>query len=479
MKTRFIAVLLACLWFIMPAHSAPPKPSPPNLLFVLADQWRGQALGFLGEDPVVTPHLDRFSTEGLVLPQAVSNYPVCSPYRAMLMTGQYPINNGVLGNSNSRGAQLGYELRKNALCWSDVLHDRGYRQAWIGKWHLESPRKPYVKCENNSATFAWNEWTPPARRHGFDFWYAYNTFDYHMNPLYWANDTPRDKPLRVNQWGPEHEADKAIAFIRETAAARRPFACVVSMNPPHMPYTAFPKRYLKAYEGKSMEQIVTRGNVNILGRDKFAQLARAHTRNYYAMMTGVDDQFGRILKALRDANLARNTIVVFTSDHGNCIGSHNQISKNNHYEESMRIPFLIRWPGKIPVRKDDLLFSVPDVYPTLLSLMGFGRDIPEKVEGTDYSRLFRTGKGQRPTSQLYLKIGYVPRDQGSRGVRTHRYTLRIEKRKDGTVQRYLHDNQADSWQLKNIAAERPKLVRQLIEKELQPWLSKTKDPWKP
>jgi len=78
-----------------------------------------------------------------------------------------------------------------------------------------------------------------------------------------------------------------------------------------------------------------------------------------------------------------------------------------------------------------------------------------------------------------LKIGYVPRDQGSRGVRTHRYTLRIEKREDGTVQRYLHDNQADSWQLKNIAAERPKLVGQLIEKELQPWLSKTKDPWKP
>ena len=101
MKTRFIAVLLACLWFIMPAHSAPAKPSPPNLLFVLADQWRGQALGFLGEDPVVTPNLDRFSTEGLVLPQAVSNYPVCSPYRAMLMTGRYPINNGVLGKNTS------------------------------------------------------------------------------------------------------------------------------------------------------------------------------------------------------------------------------------------------------------------------------------------------------------------------------------------------------------------------------------------
>tara|TARA_B100000586_G_scaffold37551_1_gene24111 strand:- start:739 stop:1425 length:687 start_codon:yes stop_codon:yes gene_type:complete len=228
-----------------------------------------------------------------------------------------------------------------------------------------------------------------------------------------------------------------------------------------------------------MEQIVTRGNVNILGRDKFAQLARVHTRNYYAMMTGVDDQFGRILKALRDANLARNTIVVFTSDHGNCIGSHNQVSKNNHYEESMRIPFLIRWPGKIPARKDDLLFSVPDVYPTLLGLMGFKRDIPEEVEGTDHSRLFRTGKGRRPTSQLYLKAEFVSPDKGSRGVRTHHYTLRIQKQKDGTEQRYLHDNQSDPWQLKNIAAERPNLVKQLIETELQPWLNKTKDPWKP
>ena len=228
-----------------------------------------------------------------------------------------------------------------------------------------------------------------------------------------------------------------------------------------------------------MEQIVTRKNVNLQSRDKFAQLARTHTRNYYAMMTGVDDQFGRIMKALKDAQLKQDTIVVFTSDHGNCIGSHNQISKNNHYEESMRIPFMIRWPGKIPVRQDDLLISVPDVYPTLLGLMGLGQDVPAAVEGTDHSQLFRTGKGWRPTSQLYLKAEFVAPDKGSRGVRTHRYTLRIQKQKDSTEQRFLYDNQDDPWQLKNIAATRPDLVKQLVEKELQPWLKKTNDPWKP
>ena len=145
----------------------------------------------------------------------------------------------------------------------------------------------------------------------------------------------------------------------------------------------------------------------------------------------------------------------------------------------MRIPFLIRWPGKIPVRRDNLLFSVPDVYPTLLGLMGFGRDVPGAVEGTDYSQLFRTGKGRRPTSQLYLKGEFVALDKGSRGVRTHRYTLRIQKQKDGTEQRFLYDNQADPWQLKNIATAKPNLMKQLIEKELKPWLEKTKDPWKP
>ncbi len=459
------------------------EPPSPNLLFVIADQWRGQALGFLEEDPVVTPHLDRFAEESLVLPETIANTPVCSPYRAMWMTGRYTASNGVFSNCNSRAAEYGYELRQSARCWSDVLADQGYSLGYLGKWHLDNPHRPYVECENNSEKFAWNEWTPPERRHGFDFWYAYGTYDHHMTPLYWANDSPREKPLRPKQWGPEHEADRAIEYLRNADGKYRkenaPFALVVSMNPPHMPYNAYPKRYLEAYADTPVEELLPRSNVDKTGESKMGKYALNNTKNYFAMITGVDDQFGRILNALREEGLAENTIVVFTSDHGNCVGIHGQISKNNHYEESVRVPFLVRWPGKIPPRHDDLLLSTPDLYPTLLGLLGFGEAIPEVVEGIDHSKLFRTGEGARPTSQLYRKGTYGDPRFGQRGVRTHRYTMMIEKREEKPDRVFLHDNVADPDQLQNIAAEDPERVEQLVRDELLPWLEKTGDPWRP
>ena len=210
----------------------------PNLLFVFPDQFRGSAMGFLGKEPVLTPRLDRFAGESLVLTSAVSNYPVCSPYRAMLMTGRWPHHNGVLENCTSNSEPYGCELRASDPCWSDLLHEQGYSLGYIGKWHLDSPRKPYVDCANNKGATAWNEWCPPRRRHGFDHWYAYGTYDAHLRPMYWANDTPREQPLWIDQWGPEHEADQAIAYLRNEHGQRRadqPFALVVSMNPPHTP----------------------------------------------------------------------------------------------------------------------------------------------------------------------------------------------------------------------------------------------------
>ncbi|MCD6194509.1 MAG: sulfatase-like hydrolase/transferase, partial [Candidatus Aminicenantes bacterium] len=147
---------------------------------------RGQALGFLHEEIVFTPNLDRCARESVVFSQTVSNYPVCSPFRASLMSGKYPPSHGVLGNCNSKSAEYGYELKTNERCWSDILKEKGYSLGYIGKWHLDNPHKPYVKCYNNTEKFAWNEWCPPERRHGFDFWYAYGTYDRHLNPMYWT-----------------------------------------------------------------------------------------------------------------------------------------------------------------------------------------------------------------------------------------------------------------------------------------------------
>jgi arylsulfatase A-like enzyme len=468
--------------------------SHPNLLFVFPDQMRSSMQGFLGEEPVITPNLDRFATEGIVLTQAVSNAPVSSPYRAMMLTGRYSSHNGVTSNCTSEAGRHGIELAGDARCWSDVLHDHRYSMGYIGKWHLDAPHEPYILCSNNTGEIKWNEWTPPDRRHGFDFWYAYGTYDRHLNPMYWTTDASRDSFRYVNQWGPEHEADMAIRYIRNEGGRYRrgnkPFALVVSMNPPHMPYDQVPEQYVRMYDSKDKEiEALFRHPAVPDSSGRWGNYYRKNIKNQLAMVTGVDYQFGRILQALREAGLDKSTIVVFTSDHGDCLGKHGMISKSNPYEESMRVPLIIRWPGSIKPRHENLLFSTPDFYPTLLSLMGYTGDIPSNIDGTDYSGLL-TGKSDvpLPTSQLYYMLdGQLPATRetpktyspssGERGVRTNRYTLCIIRSPGNQYTTWLWDRLTDPRQMKNISADHPDLARQLIEKELIPWLRKTDDPW--
>lgn len=439
---------------------------------------RGQAIGALGEESVITPNLDRFATEGLLLDNVSATYPICSPFRAMLMTGKYPFSNKVISNCTSRTAQYDVELQEDDRCWSDILKDRGYSLGYIGKWHLDSPREPYIDCQNNRGDPKWNEWCPPNRRHGFDYWYSYGTYDRHTNPMYWSNDATRDEFHFVDQWGPEHEADMAIKYIQNKSGAYReqdqPFSLVVSMNPPHMPYNLVPDRYVEQYTNISDDELFVRANIPPVGTE-WGDYYRANIRNYFSMITGVDDQFGRIISALDNAGLADNTIVVFTSDHGNCLGIHNEIAKNNHYEESIRIPFIIRWPGELPIRRDNLLLSAPDIFPTLMDLMGFSEDVPEEVEGISYADVFRGQDMERPESQLYVAIDPEQPKKGTRGLRTKTHTLLIDRRAS-TESVVLHDNKQDPYQLSNIAPSNQELVTALSQ-ELDLWLRKTNDPW--
>lgn len=467
-----LVLLVACNATSPPREDAPQQP---NLLFLLADQWRGQALGFLRQEHVQTPHLDALARDGLVMTEAVSNYPVCSPYRAMLMSGQYPFANGVYSNCNSKTTEHGCELRQTTTCWSDVLAARGYQMGYVGKWHLESPREPFVESYNNRPAFAWNEWTPPERRHGFAFWHAYNTFDRHLAPEYWETDMTRDQRLKVDRWGPEHEADVAIEFLRENQGA--PFALMVSMNPPHMPYGQVPQRYIDRYADVPNAKLLGGRPDLQAANTRMGRYTRRNLRLQYAMMTGVDEQIGRILQALDELGLAENTIVVFTSDHGDCIGLHGQVSKNNPYELSMRVPLLIRWTGTLTARRDDLLLSVPDLYPTLLNLMGAGADVPAEVQGVNYAELLRTGEGDRPDAQLYMKCPQGAMQLGKRGVRTHRYTLVFDRQAGEQETVLLRDRAQDQFQMKDFAAEQPELVEKLRREQLEPLLERIGDPW--
>ena len=456
------------------------KQSSPNLIFIMADQWRGDALGCLGKEAVKTPHLDQLASEGVNFTNAVSSYPVSSPARGMLMTGMYPVHSKVTGNCNSATAPYGVELPESARCWSDVLKDQGYELGYIGKWHLDSPYQPYIETSNNKGKIAWNEWCPKERRHGFSHWIAYGTYDYHLKPMYWDTDASRDEFYFVDQWGPEYETDRAIDYIanrdNKLRDAGKPFALVVSMNPPHTGYELVPDKYKEIYRDVDVETVCNSPIIAPKGT-KMGDFYRKSVLDYYACMTGVDEQVGRIIRQLKEQGLFENTIVVFTSDHGDSMGMHEHIGKNIYYEEAMRIPMMISWPEKIAPRRDStLMIAFADLYPSLLSLMGFKEQIPAEVQTFDLSASILSQEKAQEVVQPYYYLLPENLMTGYRGLRTKKYTFVVHATNGRTDEWILFDREQDPFQRNNIAPDQPALIKQFTS-QLKDWLKKTNDPF--
>ncbi|WP_304247452.1 sulfatase [Parabacteroides gordonii] len=456
------------------------KASSPNLVFIMADQWRGQAMGCLGLEPVQTPNLDRLAAEGVYFTDAISSFPVSSPARGMLMTGMYPTNSKVTGNCNSATAPYHVELPTEARCWSDVLKDQGYELGYIGKWHLDAPHQPYIDTYNNKGKIAWNEWCPQERRHGFSHWIAYGTYDYHLKPMYWDTDASRDEYYFVDQWGPEYEADRAIDYIanqdNKLRDSGKPFTLVVSMNPPHTGYELVPDKYKEIYRHVDVETLCDSPVIPPRGTES-GDYFRKSVLDYYACMTGVDEQVGRIIRQLKEQGLFDNTIVVFTSDHGDCMGMHNHIGKDIYYEEAMRIPLMISWPEKIAPRRDSTLtIAFADLYPSLLSLMGFKDEIPAEVQTFDLSASILSPENTQEVVQPYYYVVPENLTTGYRGLRTKKYTFVVHATNAQTDEWLLFDREQDPFQLNNIAPDQPELIKQFSTR-LKDWLKKTNDPF--
>jgi arylsulfatase A-like enzyme len=437
----------------------------PNLVFVFADQMRQSAMAHAPlADPVITPNLDRFARQGLSLTQCRSNFPVCSPYRAMLMSGRYPRANTVVSNINS-SPDRPYDLRDDQICLTDVLAGQGYHVGYIGKWHLTRPVEPFLREADDKAEHVWNEWTPPHRRHGIAYWYGYNTYDMHMRPMYWDNDSPREGYAFVDQWSTEHETDKAIAYLQQhqQADSDQPFALFVSYNPPHPPFDQVPEKYRAYYQDKTPEQLLTRDNVSLKANDAATEQALTSVRNYFAAVTGVDEQFGRLMQALDQMQLSKNTLLVFTADHGEMMGSHQRMGKNTWQEESVLVPMIMRFPGHLKDgSQDDLLINSPDIPATLLGLLNEHIEIPQGWQGINYAPTLREPSSQsRPDCQFYFNTkGQVT------GVHDLQYTAVIATT-DGEVDQ-LYDRVNDPYQCHNLAmidTQRMAAYRQMIQSQ--------------
>jgi uncharacterized sulfatase len=229
------------------------------------------------------------------------------------------------------------------------------------------------------------------------------------------------------------------------------------MNPPHSPYHLVPERYKSLYEGKSAEELLVRPNVD-LGSES-SKPARAGVADYFAMVSGVDEQFGRILDALESQGIADNTIVVFTSDHGEMMGGQGRMSKNVWNEESLNIPFLVRYPRAIQPGEDDLILGTPDIFPSLLSLMQLHDKIPESVEGFDRSGILTDGAGKRPDAGLYMRAIPSQPEKGIRGMRTHQHTYPPPQ--GSKTPALLFDNVSDPYQQRSLIGESGMLETEL------------------
>lgn len=408
----------------------------PHIVVVMADQFRASALGLLGEDPVTTPHLDRLAREGRLVRQAVSCYPVCSPHRAMFLTGLRPADNGVSLNLNSETAMDGVRLRDGLPTWASILRSHGYRTGYIGKWHLEQPTpddEMHGEGRRDDGK-VWDAWSPPERRFGFDFWYSYGAADRHLAPHYWRADAERGERIDVDQWSAEHEIDVAIDFIRANPPEDAPFALMVSLNPPHQPFDQVPDEYRALYADRDCSQLLTRPNVPhdaSPGSDAAVAVeqAAAVAADYFAAVSGVDAQIGRLVAALdavRDEADpgTPSPVLMFTSDHGMQLGSQGLLYKNVGYEESMRIPLIVHAPGSLPDGESGELIDSLGFAPTLLGLAGLARAIPSEMSGRDSSAALR-GTAPEAVDPEALYYRYPSRSDASsaRGLRTRRDKL--------------------------------------------------------
>lgn len=445
-----------------------------NILVIMSDQFRAMCLE---DDPVRTPHLDAMATQSVTLTQAVSSYPVCSPHRAMFLTGQHPSRNGVPMNLNSANQEIfpGLGLRDGLPTWASVLHDQGYRTGLIGKLHIEPVRLPEDEIHGEGRREdgkVWDAWSPHDRRFGFEFWYSYGCCDAHLTPHYWKTDASREERTDVKQWSAEHETDVAIDFL-EDSTSDRPFALFLSWNPPHQPFDELPSNApLAHYEAMSPQELLVRGNV-----EHDSEVGREATRiapMYYAAVESIDAQLGRMLAALERLDLADDTIVVFTADHGQQMGSHDLLYKNVPWDESMRLPCLIRIPGR-GRGKTPAIFTSVDIAPTLIGLAGHGEAIPSEMQGRDLSRVL-LGQEAHDTDEVSLYFRWpVDSDATSaRGLLTHDWKYVVTRDGDGEHRSVLLRRDTDPYELHPVedpeveAALAGRLARELTRAD-EPW----------
>lgn len=441
---------------------------PPNIVFILADDHAAHAIGAYGANPAVTPHIDRIAAEGLRFENAFCGNAICAPARATLLTGTHSHIHGVIDNAaRFDGSQPHF---------ASALRSAGYQTALVGKWHLKSEPT------------------------GFDHWEVFPDQGQYYNPQLLSAGGTR----RVEGYASEVVTDLALEWL-EQRDSERPFLLCLHHKAPHRSWEPGPKELAlfadeelpepatlfddyatrasgAAAQEMSVAQDLTPFDLKLtkpaptrpedlaawsraydaenaaLAREPLEGDARTrwnfqrYLKDYLRCVAGVDASVGRVLDWLDERGLARDTLVIYASDQGFFLGEHGWYDKRWIYEESLRFPLLVRWPGVIsPGTTEARLVSGIDLAPTLCELGG-AAPLP-RAQGASLTPLFRGDAPDAWRDAIYYRYYEYPephRVEPHYGLRTATHKL-VRFPRLGAIE--LYDLRADPHELNNLAGD--------------------------
>ena len=421
----------------------------PNMIYAFSDEHRRQATSLAGMAGLRTPQMERMAANGIEFTHCISNYPVCSPHRAILMSGRWPHQQGVIDNN--------IPLSPHGPALGKIFREAGYRTGYIGKWHLGGTRAEPFGFEHS---LIWTE----TNTH-------YDASRYHP---------AGEDPVKPKGYNATLMTDQALEYIE--AQRDEPFFLMLSWNPPHSNFLDAPEAKQALYPDGSLAY-PPNAPAPKPGVSEEEQIwdknSRPQYRGYHAHVSAIDDELGRVLDGVERLGLAEDTIIIYSSDHGSMLGSHGVGSKRQPFEESIRVPFLAQWPGVIPAGvKSDALMGTVDIMPTLCGLAGL--PAPDSCTGLDFSPWFRGEKGPDPDSQFIMHISKDHASGGQkhpapifRGVRTKRHTYAVYPDRAWC----LFDNEKDPYQQMNLIDDPAHAeLRGQLHAETEAWMRRAEDP---
>ena len=456
-KGRVIGAVLLfgfLLVFSKAVEAAAPNPRP-NIIFIMADDLGTGHLGFNGQDKIRTPNIDRLRAEGIYFTQVYAGCCVCAPCRSVLMTGYH------MGHTSVRANSGGVPLRDEDVTIPEVLRRAGYATGGFGKWGLGDAHSPGM-----------------APRQGFDVFFGYydqvHAHSYYPMYLWWnerryylPGNSGREKDGLTGDVRQQYSHDeiqtKVLDFIHQNA--HRPFFCYVPYTIPHTELLV-PEDSLRQYAGKFDEPhpYVT--------RSKHYQDQRQPRAAFAAMVSRLDRSVGQIMTLLKRLDIDDRTIVFFTSDNGAQNGGgpdleffrgnlHFRGAKGSMYEGGLRVPMIVRWPGKIaPNQTSDHPWYFPDVMPTLAELAGASQFVPKGIDGISMvpAIVGEQSAGRPPQRHdfMYWELGGGRRLR--RAVRMGDWKA-VQNGSNAPIE--LYNLKTDESETTNVAEQHPDIVQRI------------------